>query len=114
MLRDGGVDEQSLRLLVREEVVEGRIEKGGVQVELLSVFVTEGWIRVHDPDKLSIGLLRKLLEKADDVAVFKADNGNANRGGLSEQLRSRKSRDDDGNEQGNCVQPDAHAFMLPP
>ena len=38
VLADGGVDKQRLRMLVSEEVVEGRVEKIVVEVELLLVF----------------------------------------------------------------------------
>jgi hypothetical protein len=63
---------------------------------------------------LGVGLLRELLEKADDVAVFKADNGDTHRGCLSEGMWGKKREDDGGDERSNGEPPEGHTFMLLP
>jgi hypothetical protein len=79
MLSDGGVHEQRLRLLVSEEVVEGRVEEAGIEMELLLVFGAQCGVSVDDPHEFRVVLFRELLQEADDMAVFEADDGDANR-----------------------------------
>ena len=78
VLSDGGVHEQRLRLLVREEVVEGRVEELRVEVELFLVFAAQRRVGVHDAHQLCVLLLRKLLQESDDVPMLEADDGDAN------------------------------------
>jgi hypothetical protein len=73
---------------VREEIVEGCIEEAGIEMELLRVFVAKGHIGIDDTDQLCVALFRELIQETDDVAVFKADNSDADRSGLSKDLRS--------------------------
>ena len=113
VLSDGGVYEQRLRLLMGEEVVEGRVEETGVEMELLLVFGAQRRVGVDDAHQFCVVLLRELWQKADDMAVLEADDGDANGSGLSKNLRRDKSGDDGDSEECSSQLRYRHAFMLP-
>ena len=92
VLSDGGVHEQRLRLLVGEEVVEGCVEEAVVEMELLLVFGAQRGVGVDDAHEFCVVLFRELLKETDDMAVLEADDGDANGGGLSKNLRDRSVR----------------------
>jgi len=81
-------------------------------MELLFVFGAQCGVGVDDAHQFCVVLLRELWQKADDVAVLEADDGDANGGGLSKHLRGRKSRDDGDSEERSSQLRCRHAFML--
>ncbi len=64
-------------MLVGEEVVESGVEEAGVEMELLLIFGAECGVGVDDADEPGVVLQGKGVQESSDVAVFEADDGDA-------------------------------------
>lgn len=81
-------------------------------MELLLVFGAEAGVGVDDADELRVGLLRKLLEEADDVAVFEADDGDAHRSGRGLRGERGGERAEDSEKEETKRRAGRHRSML--
>ena len=77
MAGDAGIDEQRLGLGCRHHAVDVFVEERVVEFELLLVFGGERGVGFDDGDELDLGMLAESAEEAADVAVFEADDGDA-------------------------------------
>jgi hypothetical protein len=84
---DGSVDKQGLWMVGSDDLIERGIEEARVKMKLLLVPGCQCFVSFDDADEFHFMLARELVEKAADMAVFKAYNGYADR----RRLRLRKA-----------------------
>jgi hypothetical protein len=63
----------------RDHCVEFCIEQFGIELELLLVSMSKGSVSIDDANQFDFMLVWKLLEKATDVAMLQANNGDTQR-----------------------------------
>ena len=84
---DGGVDEDGVGVELCEHLLGIGEEEGGSEVEALGILVGEGGVGLDDGDELGVGVVGEGVQKAGDVAVYKADDGDTDGRGLGSERR---------------------------
>ena len=79
MLANRRVNQQRLRMLRRNRILQLREEKTVIQMELLLIFRAQRRVRIDDRHQFHVLLLGKALQKPGHVPVLQPYNRHAHR-----------------------------------
>jgi len=113
MRSDRGVDQQSLRVLLGQQSVQGGIEERVIQMKVFLVFGAQGGVGIDDADQLCVLLPRESVQESCDMPVLEADDSHANGCLLSGEMGAEDAEDGDEQQGQTACATGAHRVMLP-